>query len=67
MAFMQTRWECQRSIGPAGVGPRTPRGTLNMTPISTGRCPGCGRVDERLGPLHVEDVPVGAEAAVLGV
>ena len=64
---MQTRWECQRSIGPAGVGPRTPRGTLNMAPISTGRAPRLRRVDEGLGAPDVEEVPVGAEAAMLGM
>ncbi len=64
---MHTRWECQRSIGPAGVGPRTPRGTLNMTPISTGRMPRLRRVDERLRTLDVDEVPICAEAAMLGV
>ena len=32
-----------------------------------GPTPGLGRVDERLGPLDVEDVAIGAEAAMLGV
>ena len=63
----QTTCECQRAIGPAGVGPATPRRTLNIAPTRVGARPGSRGVDQRLGTLRVENVAVGAEAAMLGV
>ncbi len=63
----QTTCECQRAIGPAGVGPRMPRRTLNIAPTRVGARPGARRVDQRLGTDRVEHAAVGAEAAVLGV
>ena len=62
----QTRCECQRVIGPPGLGPRSPRRTLNMTPTIVERPARHVRVDEGLRVPRVE--PAGpAAVAALGV
>ena len=66
-SLAQTRWECQRAIGPAGVGPTHAARDGEHGADQHRLAPGLGRVDQRLGPLRVEVVPVGAATAMLGV
>ena len=50
----QTRCECQRTIGPAGVGPRSPRRMLHIAPTRTSSSPRRIGKDQRLRPASVE-------------
>ena len=38
--LLQTMWECQRSIGPAGVGPISPSRVLHIAPTRISGRPG---------------------------